>query len=121
MPLPDLIAIQRESFDWFLEHGLAETFRDISPIEDFGGQLRLELDFDPNDQDLKPLPKYSEEECREKDLTYSIPIFVKATFSNRVTGEIKEQTVFMGEVLWKRLQQTGEIPHRRGHYASDLT
>ncbi|NNN13959.1 MAG: DNA-directed RNA polymerase subunit beta [Acidimicrobiaceae bacterium] len=97
MPLPDLIAIQRESFDWFLEHGLAETFRDISPIEDFGGQLRLELDFDPNDQDLKPLPKYSEEECREKDLTYSIPIFVKATFSNRVTGEIKEQTVFMGD------------------------
>ena len=46
LPLPDLIAIQRDSFKWFLEHGLAETFRDISPIEDFTGQLRLELEFD---------------------------------------------------------------------------
>ena len=46
LPLPDLIAIQRDSFKWFLDHGLAETFRDISPIEDFTGQLRLELEFD---------------------------------------------------------------------------
>ncbi len=97
LPLPDLISIQRESFDWFLEYGLSETFRDISPIEDFSGQLVLQLDFDPNDQDLKPLPKYTEEECREKDLTYSIPIFVKATFINKATFEIKEQTVFMGD------------------------
>jgi len=97
LPLPDLLAVQRESFRWFLEKGLAEAFRDMSPIEDFGGQLRLELEFDPNDPDLRPDPKYSVEECREKDMTYSAPIFVRARFMNAQTGEIKEQTVFMGD------------------------
>jgi DNA-directed RNA polymerase subunit beta len=56
LPLPDLVAIQRDSFKWFLEHGLAETFRDISPIEDFTGQLRLELEFDATDEDLLARP-----------------------------------------------------------------
>ncbi|MBV9662657.1 MAG: DNA-directed RNA polymerase subunit beta, partial [Actinobacteria bacterium] len=97
LPLPDLVAIQRDSFSWFLEHGLAETFRDISPIEDFTGQLRLELEFDPTDQDLRPPPKFTVEECKEKDMTYSAPIFVRARFMNATTGEIKEQTVFMGD------------------------
>jgi DNA-directed RNA polymerase subunit beta len=97
LPLPDLIAIQRESFKWFLEKGLAEAFADISPIEDFTGQLSLELEFDPNDPDLRPPPKFSVEECREKDMTYSAPVFVKARFMNAETGEIKEQTVFMGD------------------------
>ncbi|HUQ39430.1 MAG TPA: DNA-directed RNA polymerase subunit beta, partial [Acidimicrobiales bacterium] len=97
LPLPDLIAIQRDSFSWFLDNGLAETFRDISPIEDFTGQLRLELEFDPNDQDLRPPPKFSMEECKEKDMTYAAPIFVRARFMNATTGEIKEQTVFMGD------------------------
>ena len=54
LPLPDLIAIQRESFDWFLDQGLADTFRDISPIKDFTETLQLELEFDPNDEDLRP-------------------------------------------------------------------
>ena len=53
LPLPDLVAIQRDSFRWFLDKGLAETFRDISPIEDFTGQLRLELEFDPADVPLE--------------------------------------------------------------------
>ncbi len=97
LPLPDLISIQRDSFQWFLDRGLADTFRDISPIEDFTGQLRLELEFDPDDQDLRPPPKFSVEECREKDMTYSAPIFVRARFMNASTGEIKEQTVFMGD------------------------
>src|SRR5438045_2156612 len=97
LPLPDLIAIQRDSFRWFLDHGLAETFRDISPIEDFTGQLRLELEFDPDDIDLRPPPKFSVEECQEKDMTFSAPIFVRARFMNATTGEIKEQTVFMGD------------------------
>jgi DNA-directed RNA polymerase subunit beta len=97
LPLPDLIAIQRDSFQWFLERGLAETFRDISPIEDFTGQLRLELEFDPTDIDLRPPPKFTTEECKEKDMTYSAPIFVRARFMNATTGEIKEQTVFMGD------------------------
>jgi DNA-directed RNA polymerase subunit beta len=97
LPLPDLIAIQRDSFKWFLEQGLADTFRDISPIEDFTGQLRLELEFDPTDIDLRPPPKFTVEECKEKDMTYSAPIFVRARFMNATTGEIKEQTVFMGD------------------------
>ena len=97
LALPDLIAIQRDSFEWFLDHGLAETFRDISPIEDFTGQLRLELEFDADDPDLRPPPKFSVEECKEKDMTFSAPIFVRARFMNATTGEIKEQTVFMGD------------------------
>jgi DNA-directed RNA polymerase subunit beta len=97
LPLPDLISIQRDSFKWFLEQGLADTFRDISPIEDFSGSLKLILDFDPSDQDLRPPPKFSVEECKEKDMTYAAPIFVRAQFQNANTGEIKEQTVFMGD------------------------
>jgi DNA-directed RNA polymerase subunit beta len=96
-PLPDLISIQRDSFKWFLEQGLADTFRDISPIEDFSGSLKLILDFDPTDQDLRPPPKFTVEECKEKDMTYAAPIFVRAQFQNANTGEIKEQTVFMGD------------------------
>ncbi|MFM8531383.1 MAG: DNA-directed RNA polymerase subunit beta, partial [Ilumatobacteraceae bacterium] len=97
LDLPDLIAIQRESFDWFLKHGLAETFRDISPIKDFSETLQLELEFDPDDEDLKPSPKYTVEDCKENDLTYQAAIFARARFMNRNTGEIKEQTVFMGD------------------------
>ena len=97
LELPDLIAIQRESFEWFLHQGLAETFRDISPIKDFTETLQLELEFDPDDEDLRPPPKFTVEECKEKDMTFSAPIFVRARFANRNTGEIKEQTVFMGD------------------------
>ncbi|MBA3303301.1 MAG: DNA-directed RNA polymerase subunit beta, partial [Acidimicrobiia bacterium] len=97
LDLPDLISIQRTSFEWLLASGLADTFRDISPIEDFSGTLRLELEFDPDDEDLRPPPKFSVEECKEKDMTFSAPIFVRARFMNASTGEIKEQTVFMGD------------------------
>jgi DNA-directed RNA polymerase subunit beta len=97
LDLPDLIAIQRESFRWLLDEGLAQTFRDISPIKDFTETLQLELEFDPNDEDLRPPPKFSVEECKEKDMTYGAPIFVRARFMNANTGEIKEQTVFIGD------------------------
>jgi DNA-directed RNA polymerase subunit beta len=97
LPLPDLIAVQRDSFQWFLDKGLAEAFSDISPIEDFTGQLSLEFEFDPTDADLRPPPKFSVEECKEKDMTYAAPVFVRARFLNATTGEIKEQTVFMGD------------------------
>jgi DNA-directed RNA polymerase subunit beta len=97
LSLPDLIAVQRESFEWFLHQGLKETFRDISPIRDFTETLQLELEFDPDDEDLRPPPKFSVEECKEKDMTYAAPIFVRARFINASTGEIKEQTVFMGD------------------------
>ena len=97
LPLPDLVSIQRDSFQWFLDKGMAEAFADISPIEDFTGQLSLELEFDPSDPDLRPPPKFREEECKEKDMTYAAPVFVRARFMNAQTGEIKEQTVFMGD------------------------
>ena len=97
LELPDLIAIQRDSFEWFLHRGLAEAFADISPIKDFTETLQLELEFDPDDEDLRPPPKFSVEECKEKDMTFSAPIFVRARFMNAGTGEIKEQTVFMGD------------------------
>jgi len=95
--LPDLIAIQRDSFQWFLSQGITDTFRDISPITDFSETLSLEFVFDPKDEDLCPPPKFTVEECRERDMTYSSSIFVRATFMNRDTGEIKEQTVFIGD------------------------
>ena len=97
LPLPDLIAIQRDSFQKFLDNGLQEAFQDISPIEDFTGRLSLSLEFDPKDPDLRPPPKFTVEECKEKDMTYSAPVFVRAQFMNADTGEIKEQTVFMGD------------------------
>jgi DNA-directed RNA polymerase subunit beta len=92
LELPDLIAVQRQSFNHFVEEGIAEVLADISPIEDFTGTLKLELAdhvFDP--------PKHTEDECREKDMTYARPLFVTARFMNAATGEIKEQTVFMGD------------------------
>ena len=97
LELPNLTAVQRKSFDWLLKEGLAQTFRDISPIRDFAETLQLELEFDPDDEDLCPPPKFTVEECKEKDMTYSAPIFVRARFMNANTGEIKEQTVFMGD------------------------
>ncbi|MGP8066379.1 MAG: DNA-directed RNA polymerase subunit beta [Acidimicrobiales bacterium] len=97
LTLPDLVAVQRDSFEWFLHRGLAETFADISPIEDFTGQLQLKLEFDPEDIDLRPEPKFDIDECKSKDMTYAAPIFVRAQFMNASTGEIKEQTVFMGD------------------------
>ncbi len=97
LAIPDLIAIQRKSFEWFLHQGLADTFRDISPIRDFTETLELHLEFDPDDEDLRPPPKFSVEECKEKDMTYAAPIFVRAEFQNKTTGEIKSQTVFMGD------------------------
>ena len=97
LALPDLVSVQRDSFRWFLDRGLAEAFADISPIEDFTGQLSLELEFDPGDVDLRPQPKFSVDECKEKDMTYAAPVFVRARFMNASTGEIKEQTVFMGD------------------------
>ena len=66
LELPDLIAVQRESFQWLLDEGLAQTFRDISPIKDFSENLQLELDFDPFDPDLRPEPKYSVAHCRQQ-------------------------------------------------------
>ncbi len=92
LEVPDLIDIQKGSFDWLLENGLRETFDDISPIEDFTGNLVVEFgDYEFGD------PKYSVDECKEKDMSYQTPLFVMVRFINRETGEIKEQSVFMGD------------------------
>jgi DNA-directed RNA polymerase subunit beta len=92
LPLPDLLAVQHESFNWFIEQGLAEIFEEISPIEDFTGSLALEL---TNHRFGDPL--MSIEECKERDSNYSRPLHVTARFVNRETGEIKEQSVFLGD------------------------
>ena len=97
MEIPNLIGVQRESFEWFLTEGLREVFEDISPVKGVSDDLQLELTFDPDDADLNPKPKFTEAECRDRDMTYSVPKFVKAKFLNRPTGEIKEQTVFIGD------------------------
>ncbi len=92
LPLPDLIGIQRESFDWLLRDGLAEVLAEVSPIEDFTETYQLIF----GTHQFKEL-KYSVEECKDKDMTYSAPLFVEAQFINKETGEIKEQEVFMGD------------------------
>ena len=92
LELPDLTAIQRDSFNWFLSEGLREVFRDMSPIEDFTGNLALEFG-NHRFEDAK----HSVEECKEKDMTFSAPLFTTSRFINKETGEIKEQTVFMGD------------------------
>ena len=114
LEVPDLLALQTDSFDWLLgnerwkarveaalkagvrdiptQSGLEEIFEEISPIEDFSGTMSLSF----RDHRFEP-PKYSIEECRDKDMTYSAPMFVTAEFINNSTGEIKSQTVFMGD------------------------
>ncbi|MEN9648904.1 MAG: hypothetical protein RLZ17_945 [Actinomycetota bacterium] len=76
MEIPNLIGVQRESFEWFLTEGLREVFEDISPVKGVSDDLQLELTFDPDDADLNPKPKFTEAECRDRDMTYSVPKFV---------------------------------------------
>ncbi|MDK2919817.1 MAG: DNA-directed polymerase subunit beta [Candidatus Petromonas sp.] len=91
--LPNLIEIQMESYKWFLEEGLMEAFNDISPIQDYTGNLILEF----VNYSLDGEPKYDVEECKERDVTYAVPLKVKVRFINKETGEVKEQEVFMGD------------------------
>ena len=98
LDVPNLIDIQRKSFDWLVDPetgGLRETIDDISPIEDYTGHLAVnfgEFHFDE--------PSATLDECREKDLTYSRPLTVTVAFINHETGEIREQSVFMGDFPW---------------------
>jgi DNA-directed RNA polymerase subunit beta len=92
LELPNLIEIQTSSYQWFLDEGLREMFQDISPIEDFTGNLSLEfIDYSLGD------PKYPVEESKERDVTYSAPLRVKVRLVNKETGEVKDQEVFMGD------------------------
>ena len=91
-PLPDLLSVQHESFGWFLESGLKQIFSEVSPIEDFTGNLALELT-----EHWFSDPPLTIEEAKEQDSNYSKPLFVTARFLNRETGEIKEQQAFLGD------------------------
>ncbi len=92
LDLPNLIEVQRSSFEWFLNQGLKEIFEDFSPIQDFTGNLVLEF----YDYSLGE-PKYSVEDCKERDATYAVPLKVRVRLINQETGEVKEQEVFMGD------------------------
>jgi len=90
--LPNLIEIQQKSYQWFLDEGLREMFQDISPIQDFTGNLVLEfIDYSLGE------PKYDVDESKERDVTYAAPLRVKVRLLNKETGEVKEQEVFMGD------------------------
>ncbi len=95
LEMPNLIEIQKKSYKWFLEEGLKEVFKDVSPITDFNGNLTLEfLDFTLNEEEK---PKYSIEECKIRDATYAAPLRVNTRLHNETTGEKKEQKIFMGD------------------------
>ena len=94
-PMPGLIQIQLDSFEWFKKEGLRELFDEISPIEDFTGKnLKLEFIVPPEPFGKS---KYTEDECRDRDATYSAPLTVKARLTNKETGEIIEKDIFMGD------------------------
>ncbi len=101
LEMPNLIELQNESYRWFLNEGLKEVFNDVSPVEDYTGNLILEF----VDYSLDEKPKYNVEDSKERDVTYAAPLKVKVRLINRSTGEVKEQEVFMGD--FPLMTQTG--------------
>ncbi len=93
MEMPNLIEVQKNSYQWFLDVGLKEVFRDISEITDYTGNLVLEF----VDYKMDEHPKYSVKECKERDATYAAPLRVKTRLYNKETGEVKESDVYMGD------------------------
>ena len=93
LEMPNLIEIQKNSYDWFLDEGLKDVFHDVSPITDYNGNLVLEF----VDYRLEDNPKYDIEECKERDATYAAPLRVKVRLIHKETGEVKEQEIFMGD------------------------
>ena len=91
--MPNLIKVQKDSYDWFIKEGLGEVLKDISPIEDYSGNLVLEF----FDYYMEEKTKYSVEEAKERDATYSTRLHVKVRLINRETGEIKEQEIYLGD------------------------
>ena len=93
LEIPNMLKIQKDSYQWFLETGLREVFKDVGTITDFSGKLELSfLDYTMEDK-----PKYTIEECKERDATYAKPIKVRVRLRNTETDEIKEQEIFMGD------------------------
>ena len=106
-PMPYLIEIQRDSYDGFIEEGISEVFEDFSPITDYSD--RFELYF--LDHNLSDKPKYSEKECRDRDATFAVPLKVKVRLVNKVTEEIIDQDVFMGEL--PKMTENGSFIDRK--------
>ena len=95
LQMPNLIEVQKDSYQWFLDEGLKEVFDDISPITDYSGQLSLEfVDFTLCEDDVK----YTIEECKERDATYAAPLKVRVRLYNKETDEINEHEIFMGDL-----------------------
>ena len=93
LAIPNMLKIQKDSYNWFLDEGLREVFKDVDTISDYTGNLELSfLDYSMNEP-----PKYTVEECKERDATYAKPIKVRVRLHNKETGEIKEQEIFMGD------------------------
>ncbi len=92
LEMPNLIEVQKKSFRWFLEEGLNEVLHDISPIVDYSGNLSMDF----VSYSLDPNPKYSVEECKERDATYEAPLRMQVRLTNKETGEIKSSEIFMG-------------------------
>ena len=94
MEMPNLIEVQKKSYQWFLDEGLKEVFRDIGSITDYTGNLVLDfIDYSMDDE-----PKYSIAQCKARDVTYAKPLKVRARLQNKETGEVKENTIFMGDL-----------------------
>ncbi len=134
LALPNLIEIQKDSFDWFLNEGLMEVLRDISPIVDYSGNLLIDF----VDYTVEKTPKYTIEECKERDVNYAVPLRVKVRLTNKLTGEIKEQEIFMGDfplmtengtflingaerVIVSQIVRSPGIYYQRMHEKSDKT
>ena len=101
LDMPNLIEVQKKSYEWFLKEGLREVFDDADAITDYTGNLELSfIDYRLDDQ-----PKFDVEECKARDATYACPLRVRTRLRNKETGEIKEQELFMGD--FPRMTESG--------------
>ncbi len=94
LEMPNLIEVQKESFDWFVKEGLREVLEDVSPLVDYSGNLNIEF----IDYSIGEKTKYPVEECKERDVNYAAPLEVKVRLSNKLTGEVTDSKVFMGDI-----------------------
>ena len=93
LDMPNLLEVQKKSYQWFLDTGLREVFKDVAAITDYAGNLELSF----IDYKMDEAPKYDVEECKARDATYAAPIKVRVRLRNKETEEIKEQEIFMGD------------------------
>ncbi|MBQ7309844.1 MAG: DNA-directed RNA polymerase subunit beta, partial [Clostridia bacterium] len=93
LEMPDLLEVQKKSYKWLIEKGISEVLQDVSPIVDYSGNLVIEfVDFS-----IDPTPKYPVEECKARDVNYAAPLRVTVRLTNKNTGEVKQQEIFMGD------------------------